>query len=249
MSAFCTHYPAAEVLVSVQCSECSSCAALLLQMYPCMQSKPWHLRDKLRITRLGLKSHRVLCDLNSSNQPDAGLGAGVHLGATSHASPCSFLECKANGWCSFHPVPPCSPPSASLRRDSTCRLSGASSARPELTRVPVSLWHWWGAATSICHTRLPFFLHPSVRPPSPVSLFTSAAGATVPSRDGNCPFAIVLVAICFGRWFGVYGCGFLGLLIDSLSFCLCVFIKCCLKCCLWSPRYKLKICLITAPCP
>lgn len=73
---------------------------------------------------------------------------------------------------------------------------------------------------------LPFFLRPPApRPPSPSArsflVCTSAVGVTVPSGDGNCPFATVLIAI----WFGVYGCG---LLIDSLSpplslsFCLCL---------------------------
>lgn len=32
-----------------------------------------------------------------------------------------------------------------------------------VTQAPVSLWHWWGAATSICHTRCPsFYTRPSL---------------------------------------------------------------------------------------
>lgn len=157
------------------------------------------------------------------------------------------MECKVIGWCSFHLVP-CAP------RVHLCGVTAhVGCLEPHLRDQSYAGPRLSVALMRRCHIHLshalPFFLHPPVPHPLPpfacrFLVCTAAVGVTVPSRDGSCPFAAVLIAIWFARsaqrlwiWFSWP--------FDqlSLSLPLSVSIKCCLKCCQWSPRFKLKISL------
>lgn len=134
------------------------------------------------MTCLDLKLPLVLCHLNGRNYPDVGLGAGVHLSAFWHASPCSLMECKVIGWCSFHLVP-CAP------RVHLCGVTAhVGCLEPHLRDRSYAGPRLFVALMRCCHIHLshalPFFLHLPI--PHPLSPFAFSFLVCTCSRC-NCP--------------------------------------------------------------